>query len=189
MTVDWRKKAALLAEELRRNERFHSLQKVISDPYMMHLARLSLMLADHAYSSRPYNPADALKRASKDSLFANSDRKGKLHQLLNDHLLGVEKVSRHVTYLLPRLHDILPRLARHKGLGKRSLNEGFRWQDKAAEIAAAIRERSVRQGAFIVSMASTGCGKTLANARVMYALADPAKGMRCAFALGLRTLK
>jgi len=37
-------------------------------------------------------------------------------------------------------------------------------------------------------MASTGCGKTLANARVMNALADPATGMRCAFAIGLRTL-
>ena len=51
-----------------------------------------------------------------------------------------------------------------------------------------MRERSREHGAFVVNMASTGCGKTLANARVMYALADPAKGMRCAFALGLRTL-
>ena len=37
-------------------------------------------------------------------------------------------------------------------------------------------------------MASTGCGKTLGNARIMNALADPALGMRCAFAIGLRTL-
>ncbi|MDR2216427.1 MAG: type I-F CRISPR-associated helicase Cas3f, partial [Nevskiaceae bacterium] len=43
-------------------------------------------------------------------------------------------------------------------------------------------------GAFIVNMASTGCGKTLANARIMNALADPQQGMRCTFALGLRTL-
>ena len=40
----------------------------------------------------------------------------------------------------------------------------------------------------ILLIGPTGCGKTLANARVMYALADPALGMRCAFALGLRTL-
>ena len=45
-----------------------------------------------------------------------------------------------------------------------------------------------RQGAFIVNMASTGCGKTLGNARIMNALADPGAGMRCAFAIGLRTL-
>ena len=51
-----------------------------------------------------------------------------------------------------------------------------------------MRDRSQQQGAFIVNMASTGCGKTLANARIMYALADPAHGMRCAFAMGLRTL-
>src|SRR5256885_397533 len=37
-------------------------------------------------------------------------------------------------------------------------------------------------------MASTGCGKTLGNARIMNALADPGVGMRCAFAIGLRTL-
>ncbi|MTW22907.1 hypothetical protein [Allochromatium palmeri] len=51
-----------------------------------------------------------------------------------------------------------------------------------------MRERSREHGAFIVNMASTGCGKTLGNARIMYALADPALGMRCAFAMGLRTL-
>ncbi|MDD2714031.1 MAG: type I-F CRISPR-associated helicase Cas3, partial [Simplicispira sp.] len=82
----------------------------------------------------------------------------------------------------------LPRLARHKGLCKRAQNENFRWQDKAADTAAAMRERSTQGGAFIVNMASTGCGKTLANARIMYALADAERGMRCAFAMGLRTL-
>ena len=51
-----------------------------------------------------------------------------------------------------------------------------------------MRERAQRQGAFIVNMASTGCGKTLGNARIMNALADPGVGMRCAFAIGLRTL-
>ena len=51
-----------------------------------------------------------------------------------------------------------------------------------------MRIQSARQGAFIVNMGSTGCGKTLANARIMYSLADPDKGMRCAFAMGLRTL-
>ena len=187
-TVTWRKKAAQLAEELGKGGRLTSLLNTIADPYMMHLARLSLMLADHAYSSRT-DSTDVRHITSKKSLFANTDSKnGALKQLLDEHLLGVEKLSGHVTRLLPRLHDELPRLARHKGLGKRGTDERFRWQDKAAEVAASIRERSSKQGAFIINMASTGCGKTLANAKVMYALADPAKGMRCAFALGLRTL-
>lgn len=51
-----------------------------------------------------------------------------------------------------------------------------------------MRLHAASQGAFIVNMASTGCGKTLGNARIMNALADPALGMRCAFAIGLRTL-
>ena len=37
-------------------------------------------------------------------------------------------------------------------------------------------------------MASTGCGKTIANARIMYALADEREGCRFSVALGLRTL-
>ena len=37
-------------------------------------------------------------------------------------------------------------------------------------------------------MASTGTGKTLANGRIMYALADPLLGARFSIALGLRTL-
>ena len=37
-------------------------------------------------------------------------------------------------------------------------------------------------------MASTGCGKTLANGRILYALADPQRGARFSIALGLRTL-
>jgi CRISPR-associated endonuclease/helicase Cas3 len=37
-------------------------------------------------------------------------------------------------------------------------------------------------------MASTGCGKTFANARIMYALADEQEGCRFSIALGLRTL-
>ncbi len=37
-------------------------------------------------------------------------------------------------------------------------------------------------------MASTGCGKTLANGRIMYGLANPMKGARFSIALGLRVL-
>ena len=37
-------------------------------------------------------------------------------------------------------------------------------------------------------MASTGCGKTIANARIMYALSDEREGCRFSVALGLRTL-
>jgi CRISPR-associated endonuclease/helicase Cas3 len=51
-----------------------------------------------------------------------------------------------------------------------------------------MREAAREHGAFVVNMASTGCGKTLANARILYALADPQLGLRASYALGLRTL-
>ncbi|WZB69704.1 hypothetical protein WJ968_26825 [Achromobacter xylosoxidans] len=89
---------------------------------------------------------------------------------------------------LPTLARSLPALHNHHGLKKRNADPAFQWQDKAVDLAAAVRERARRQGAFIVNMASTGCGKTLTNARIMNALADPGVGMRCAFAIGLRTL-
>ncbi|MFZ2989295.1 type I-F CRISPR-associated helicase Cas3f, partial [Ideonella sp.] len=113
---------------------------------------------------------------------------GQPNQRLDEHLLGVAQHGSEVAGFLPRLAQHLPRLGRHPRLKQRAKAERFRWQDKSADLAATLRERSAQQGAFIVNMASTGCGKTLANARLMYALADPAVGMRCAFALGLRTL-
>jgi CRISPR-associated endonuclease/helicase Cas3 len=51
-----------------------------------------------------------------------------------------------------------------------------------------MRESARENGAFIVNMASTGCGKTLGNARILYALADSQRGLRATYALGLRTL-
>jgi CRISPR-associated endonuclease/helicase Cas3 len=145
------------------------------------------MLADHHYSSLKGEDAGREKVPKGYPLYANTND-GNLNQTLDEHLLGVARHSTEVTYALPRFEEQLPRLARHKGLRKRSLDERFRWQDKAAETAAAMRARSTHHGAFIVNMASTGCGKTLANARIMYNLAEAERGMRCAFAMGLRTL-
>ncbi len=160
----------------------------------MHVSRLCLMLADHHYSSLAVDdkgkPAAGRVTGQKNyPLYANTQGPaGQLNQTLDEHLLGVAQHSSEVSHALPRFELNLPRLARHRALKKRAQNARYRWQDKAFEVAQAMRERSQRQGAFIVNMASTGCGKTLANARIMYALADPDQGMRCAFAMGLRTL-
>lgn len=110
------------------------------------------------------------------------------NQTLDEHLLGVQAHATLVAHSLPSLAYSLPALKNHKALKKRSADPRFAWQDKAADLAASVRTRAAAQGAFIVNMASTGCGKTLGNARVMNALADPATGLRCAFAIGLRTL-
>lgn len=156
------------------------------DPYRSHLARLALMLADHYYSSQPsharYGDADY-------PLYANTDRQtGQRKQRLDEHLIGVEVNTSRILQALPRLARQLPRIARHKGFRQRSGNERFRWQDRAFDVAESLQERSAAQGFFGINMASTGFGKTLANGRILYGLANPQLGARFTIALGLRTL-
>lgn len=185
----WRKRAARLAQRLQTLRAQAGKGGWLANPYVMHISRLCLMLADHHYSSLTGQDQGRVAVPKGYPLYANTNGgPGDFNQTLDEHLLGVAQHSAEVTHALPRFDEQLPRLARHKGLRKRSQDTRFGWQDKAADTAAAMRERAMSHGAFIVNMASTGCGKTLANARIMYALADSERGMRCAFAMGLRTL-
>ncbi|WP_440225106.1 type I-F CRISPR-associated helicase Cas3f [Dokdonella sp. MW10] len=170
----------------------------LDNAYVMHLARLCLMLADHHYSSlgvdREGRPVQARLSFLQDgqTLFANTgkDALGRTlpKQSLLEHLLGVGHDAGLIAHALPGFERHLPRLANHRGLRKRSADSRFSWQDKAYDAAVAIRNAAREHGAFVVNMASTGCGKTLANARILYALADPQRGLRASYALGLRTL-
>lgn len=190
VTTDlWRKRASRLAQRLSILRTQNGKGNWLSNPYIMHVARLGLMLADHHYSSLSGKDSGRIEVPKGYPLYANTiGGTDDYNQTLDEHLLGVTRHSAEVTRALPRFEEQLPRLRRHKGLRKRAQDERFRWQDKAADMAAAMRERANVHGAFIVNMASTGCGKTLANARIMYGLVDPERGMRCAFAMGLRTL-
>lgn len=195
----WRKQAAKAARRLLALQQLKAIpESWLNNPYVMHLARLCLMLSDHYYSSlgqddkgRPVSERNRFLQ-TEDPLFANTtkDRYKKriLNQSLVEHLLGVAHGAAAIARALPAFERHLPRLAHHRGLRKRSANPRFAWQDKAYDAAMAIREPSTAQGAFIINMASTGCGKTLANARILYALSDPGLGMRATYALGLRTL-
>lgn len=183
----WRARAARVAWQLL-DRQSSSARPWLDDPYVMHLARLCLMLADHDYSRLP---ADSPRRVAGDgrtTLFANTGSDGKLKQPLDEHLLGVARDAGLIAHALPGFERQLPALRQHRGLRKRSADARFAWQDKAADAATALRERARERGAFVVNMASTGCGKTLANARIVYALADPQRGLRATYALGLRTL-
>lgn len=170
----------------------------LGNPYVMHLARLALMLADHHYSSLGVDGADmpVAERQrflqADQTVFANSrkDKRGhtQRNQSLLEHLLGVGHTASLIAHALPGFERHLPRLANHRFLRKRSADKRFAWQDKAFDAAAGLREAAREHGAFIVNMASTGCGKTLANARILYALSDPSVGLRMSYALGLRTL-
>ncbi|UJB66535.1 type I-F CRISPR-associated helicase Cas3 [Acidovorax sp. YS12] len=203
-TPAWRKQAARYARKLLAISPPLASGQVLHDPFAMHVARLCLMLADHHYSGIHDEPRRQSYRNAGYPLYANTRTDGLkndscqrlpgkrwspiFNQTLDEHLLGVQGHATLVARSLPSLAHSLPALKNHKPLKKRSADPRFAWQDKAADLAASARLRAAAQGAFIVNMASTGCGKTLGNARVMNALADPATGMRCAFAIGLRTL-
>ena len=154
-------------------------------PQVMHLARLALILADHHYSSQP---SQARYGESKFPLYANTDKARKLKQRLDEHLIGVEINASRIVRILPRLVYGLPRIARHRGFRQRTRNAGFHWQNRAFDLAEGLRKKTERQGFFGIDMASTGTGKTLANGRILYALANPQLGARFTLALGLRTL-
>jgi len=183
----WRAHASRIATALLRlvGEKPHN---GYGDAYVLHLSRLALILSDHYYSSEPSHSRYGDKVGKKEAVYANTDRKTrKLNQRLDEHLIGVEVNAGRVVRTLPRLAMQLPRLSRHRGFRERSKGD-FSWQNRASDLAESLSSRSAEQGFFGINMASTGCGKTLANGRILYGLADPARGARFTVALGLRTL-
>ena len=153
---------------------------------VLHHARLCLMLGDHYYSSQ-----DADKKwQDTTGLFANTDRQtNKLKQKLDEHLVGVAKYAVQNAHYLPTFETQPPKANDINSLKKLS-PKSFRWQDKAVEKIKQWRNETKQDkyGFFAVNMASTGCGKTFANAKVMRALSEDYDSLRFTLALGLRTL-
>ncbi|OQX58175.1 MAG: type I-F CRISPR-associated helicase Cas3 [Helicobacteraceae bacterium 4484_230] len=151
---------------------------------VLHHARLALMLGDHHYSSQD---ADKIRKDSS-GLFANTDRKtGAMKQMLDEHLCGVMASALKTIYLLPAFEKELP-LADDNRVLKRASPKAFSWQDKAVDKIRPKMDTTKKQGFFAVNMASTGCGKTFANAKIMRAVSKDGKSLRYVLALGLRTL-
>ena len=182
----WQEKARQLAKRAAHAvslAEFGALEQIFTS----HLARLTLMLADHFYSSQ----RESNLRWQDDTYrtWANTDREsGQLKQRLDEHNIGVAHHALLLGRSLPLLREYLQAIARHKGFRERAQLLRFRWQNRAWDEVIGLRERAHRQGFFGINMASTGCGKTLANARIMYALSREEQGCRFTVALGLRTL-
>ncbi|HQB40044.1 MAG TPA: HD domain-containing protein, partial [Deltaproteobacteria bacterium] len=165
----WRRKAKEIAQRALKSKCIFD-QNWLVQRFTLHLARLSLMLADHHYSSLP--AAGKWQDAAYD-VYANTDPKSKHRkQRLDEHNIGVSHNAYLLATSLPKILKTLPSITNHKDFKRHSQNEKYRWQDKSYELACGIREISRECGFFGVNMASTGCGKTFANARVMYGLAD-----------------
>lgn len=151
---------------------------------ILQFSRLSLMLGDHNYSSGPANS----KWNSNVNLYANTDPKSKaLKQRLDEHLVGVKEKALNIANFLPFFENKLE-AAYDINFLKQKSPAAFQWQDKAAAKIKEQKKQNPQFGFFIVNMASTGCGKTIANAKIMMNLSEDAKNLRYILALGLRTL-
>lgn len=165
------------------------LNQLISDGsirLMLYYVRLCLMLGDHCYSSQD---ADA-KWPVVTGLFANTDPKtGSSKQKLDEHLVGVMKRSLQTAHLLPKF-EYEPPIADDVIALKKPSPKEYAWQNKAVDKIKAWREQQgkTKCGFFAVNMASTGCGKTFANAKIMRELSHDGESLRYILALGLRTL-
>ncbi|MBL4708351.1 MAG: type I-F CRISPR-associated helicase Cas3, partial [Flavobacteriales bacterium] len=157
--------------------------------FTTHLARLSLMLADHYYSSQ--EPTEEWQSATYN-VIANTDRKTRAQkQQLDEHLIGVAYSAKGIVKALPKLKSELPSLGENSFLKnnvEKEFKENFGWQNKARKLSEVIAKDAVKQGFFGINIASTGKGKTLANAKIMYALGNETGAVRFSVALGLRTL-
>lgn len=191
----WQHKAAKLALRMKNNPLLAKDSISWFDQrFVAHMARLSLMLADHYYSSLPLQEGKTAWQDSNYQAIANTDRHSAHDkstipkQKLDEHNIGVAVNAQRFAHNLPALKNTLPAIAQHRLFAKNSGIAKYQWQDKAFAKAKAIAKETERQGFFGVNMASTGCGKTIANARFMYGLADEREGCRFSVALGLRTL-
>lgn len=154
---------------------------------VLHHARLCLMLGDHFYSSLTLKESGAWR--GKTGLIANTQKNRSPKQALDQHLLGVCKQAKRNVHRLPLLESHLPISENIRQLRKKS-PPPYAWQDKAAgKIRDWVKKcDGSKCGFFAVNMASTGCGKTFANAKAMLALSEEQDGLRFILALGLRTL-
>lgn len=188
----WSKKALNDPTLMQLSQQAVDDNKAISDPFLLHLSRLCLMVGDHNYSSLKEDDSRCIKvDSSFKNLAANTDRSANtptVKQSLEEHLLGVGAFTAHFCRALPIIASEMPTLRNHDPLAKPTGIERFKWQNQAFKMTYALADTTREHGFFGVNMASTGAGKTIGNARIMYALADPKKGARFTIALGLRIL-
>lgn len=188
----WLKELSFWANQLQ--QQLPLLNQAMSDGSwrtIAHHARLCLMLGDHYYSSQD----KALHWHSDIDLYANTDKHGKLKQKLDEHLVKVAETATNAARLLPffesepLLAQDIQTLQSQKNVPP-EIKKNFGWQDKAVTKIQQYRQDNDDSisGFFLVNMASTGKGKTLANAKMMQVLSDDQQSLRFILALGLRTL-
>ncbi|MBL4584542.1 MAG: type I-F CRISPR-associated helicase Cas3 [Pseudomonadales bacterium] len=190
-SAHWQTEASILAKKALNCERLF-MQSWFEQHFTSHLARLSLMLSDHYYSSKPDTTPQWQDR--NYHAYANTDRdengKKYLKQKLDEHNIAVGKNAYDIAMSLPKLRKELPALKNNKAFTAKvpsDYQSDYGWQDSAYNLAKVIKDDTKQYGFFGVCQSSTGKGKTRGNARIMYGLSDEEE-CRFSVALGLRTL-
>jgi len=191
-SAHWQTEVSIVAEKALKLDRLF-IEDWIEQRFTAHLSRLSLMLSDHYYSSKP----EVTKRWQDRNYqaYANTDtdaETGKKYrkQKLDEHNIAVGTYAGKIARNLPALRKSLPSMRPDKVFSQKvgkGYKSDFGWQDNAFKYAQLLCGDSQKYGFFGVNMASTGKGKTRANARIMYGLSEEGQ-CRFSVALGLRTL-
>lgn len=199
-SVKWVSHATITASEAKKEltglfSDIESWDFINDQLFTSHLARLSMMLADHYYSAKPKVSEEW--RAVGYEIYANSYRKSEalfgsgFKQKLDEHLIGVACHANRITQSLPKLNASLASLNANNFLSepvKKSDKKKYGWQDQAIKLVNKFDKEPLTNGFFGINMASTGKGKTIANAKIMYALGEQLGRTRFSVALGLRSL-
>ena len=191
-SVLWQTEVSIVAEKTLKLERIF-FGDWLTQRYTAHLSRLSLMLADHYYSSKKNTTKkwqDRNYHAYANTDFDNETGKKYRKQKLDEHNIAVGINASKIARKLHVLRKSLPAIEENKLYSQpvdKKYKDDFGWQDEAYKTACLVSEGSQKYGFFGINMASTGKGKTRANARIMYGLSN--KGQcRFSVALGLRRL-
>ncbi len=191
-SMHWRSKACLIASEARakfRQDNFQEVDWLNHHLFTTHISRLCLMLADHFFSAQEKILEEW--RSPNYTVWAKSENKSGFRQQLDEHLIGVAHHAQKIAKALPRLNSSLDSLDIKNVLEsnvRKKNKDTFGWQDKARKISEKLAKSTITNGFFGINMASTGKGKTLANAKIMYAIGSGTGRKRFSVALGLRTL-
>lgn len=151
---------------------------------IFHQARLCLMLSDHVYSARRgrlkfHDPAH--------QAWANTRDRRRVNQYLDSHVCHVSKYAAALGAASCGLRRTLMPLQADAALTADSADPRFVWQNRACDAARTIAAQARQRGFFGVNIASTGAGKTTANARLIRALSAEDE-CRFTYAIPLRTL-
>ncbi len=204
----WTKQLGKWAQKTLDRHCLKQLESSIEPGYwriILNHARLSLMLGDHYYSSQP---ADGKwSNQSSVKLIANTynkdvfdkktqkqiGQKGKPKQKLDEHLYYVTEHAQKAPRIMKLAETSLVRSDNTDTLSKKSNDKNFIWQDSAVKKIKQWRKTAQIESPdhfafFAVNIASTGKGKTFANAKIMRELSPDAQSLRYILALGLRSL-